>query len=271
MLADKRVTVLGAGKMGETLLSGLLGAGRLGPGSVRVTARREARAREVAERLGVEAATDNRAAVEGADVVLLCVKPFTVGAVLEEIGATLQPRQLLVSVAAGVPLATLEAPLAGPVPVVRSMPNTPCSIGRGMTGIAAGTHATDAHVQLVRELFEVVGRAVIVDEQHMDAVTGLSASGPAFLYIVIESLAEAGVKCGLPRKVATELAAQTVVGAGAMVIERGEHPAALKDEVTTPAGCTMDGILELEDGGLRVTLIKAVVKATERARGLGGA
>jgi len=268
-LKDRRVAVLGVGKMGETLLRGLLEAGRIVPASVCVTARRDERAREVSERLGVRALSSNAEAAQGSDVILLCVKPPTVQSVLTEVRDIVGPDQLVVSVAAGVTLPKLEAALAPGVPVVRSMPNTPCAVGRGMTGLSAGTHASEEHVQLARTLFEVVGRAVVVDEGHMDAVTGLSASGPAFLYIVIESLAEAGVKCGLPRSVATELAAQTVVGAGSMVIERGEHPAALKDEVTTPAGCTMDGILELEDGGLRVALIKAVVKATERAGDLG--
>jgi pyrroline-5-carboxylate reductase len=142
------------------------------------------------------------------------------------------------------------------------MPNTPCSIKRGMTAVCAGSNARAVHTELAQALFTPVGRVVTVDEAHMDSVTGLSASGPAFVYIIIESLAEAGVKVGLPRELATELAAQTVLGAASMVIETGEHPARLKDAVTTPAGCTIDG------GGLRVTLIKAVVKAAERAKAL---
>src|SRR5206468_1884545 len=150
------------------------------------------------------------------------------------------------------------------VPVVRAMPNTPALLKCGMSAIAPGKHARPEHLALARTIFDAVGRTVVVDEKHMDAITGLSASGPAFIYIVIESLAEGGVKVGLPRDLATELAAQTVLGSGAMVLETGEHPARLKDLVTTPAGCTIDGILELEDGGLRVTLIKAVVRATQR-------
>jgi pyrroline-5-carboxylate reductase len=154
------------------------------------------------------------------------------------------------------------------VPVVRAMPNTPCVVGAGMTGICKGSLADQNHLRLAQQLFESVGRAVIVDEKHMDAVTGLSASGPAFIYIIIESLAEAGVKVGLPRDVATLMAAQTVNGAARVVLETGDHPALLKEEVTTPAGCTIDGILELEEGKLRVTLIKAVVKAAQRAKEL---
>jgi pyrroline-5-carboxylate reductase len=148
------------------------------------------------------------------------------------------------------------------------MPNTPCAVGCGMTGIASGKHAGAAHLELARAMFAAVGRVVVVDEKHMDAVTGLSASGTAFVYVILESLAEGGVKMGLPREIATLLAAQTMQGAARMVLETGDHPAQLKDGVTTPAGCTIDGILELEDGKVRVTLIKAVVKATERAKEL---
>ena len=154
------------------------------------------------------------------------------------------------------------------VPVIRAMPNTPCAIGCGMTGLAKGKHATEAHLDVARELFESVGKVAVVDEKLMDAVTALSASGPAFIYVILESLAEAGVKTGLSRETATLLAAQTMSGAAQMVLVTGDHPALLKDGVTTPAGCTIDGLMELEDGKVRVTLIKAVVKAAERAREL---
>jgi pyrroline-5-carboxylate reductase len=207
-------------------------------------------------------------AVERADVILLAVKPQTVPIVVSEIGPVLKTSQLLISVAASVSTAFIEKHIPSPVPIVRAMPNTPCLLNKGMTGLAPGRNSTPEHVALAKFIFDSVGRTVVVDEKHMDAITGLSASGPAFVYIIIESLAEAGVKVGLPRDIATELAAQTVLGAGAMVLETAEHPAKLKDSVTTPAGCTIDGILELEEGGLRVTLIKAVVKATQRAKEL---
>ena len=267
MLRDKTIAVLGAGKIGETLLRGLLDAKLVRPRDVLVTAAHRERADALAEELGVRPA-DNREATRTADVLLLCVKPQKAHEVLTEIAEHLEPNKIVISVVASVTTARLEERLPPGIPVVRAMPNTPTYVKCGMTGLCRGRHAADEHLELARSMFEAVGRTVVVDEKHMDAVTGLSASGPAFLYIVIESLAEAGVKVGLPRDIATELAAQTVVGAGTMVIERGAHPAALKDEVTTPAGCTIDGILELEDGGLRVTLIKAVVKATERARDL---
>lgn len=265
-MAISRLAIIGAGKLGETLLKGLLDAGSIPPASVRVSAAHPERAAAVAARYGVTAAAGNAEAARDADLVLLCVKPQQVAPVLSELCDVLTPRQLLVSVAASASTRYIEERLAQPVPVVRAMPNTPAMIGLGMTAISAGRHADHGHLDIANAIFDAVGRTVRLDEQHMDAVTGLSASGPAFLYIVIEALADAGVKVGLPRHIATELAAQTVRGSGAMVLETGEHPAKLKDEVTTPGGTTIDGILELEDGGLRVTLIKAVVRATQRAQ-----
>jgi pyrroline-5-carboxylate reductase len=268
MLKDKKLAVIGAGKLGETLIKGLLEAGVIDVSNVVVTAGHQQRLDQLRERFGVSGTLSNRMAAESADIIILSVKPQTVPAVVTEISAALKPRHLLISVAASVSSAFIEKHISAPVPVIRAMPNTPCLLKKGMTGIAAGKNASREQVELAKFIFDAVGRTVVVDEKHMDAITGLSASGPAFIYIVIESLAEAGVKVGLPRDLATELAAQTVVGAGSMVIETGEHPAKLKDSVTTPAGCTIDGILELEEGGLRVTLIKAVVRATQRAKEL---
>ena len=268
MLKDKQLAVLGAGKLGEILLKGLLEAGVVQVENLIVTAGHQPRLDQLHERFGVTGTLSNSKASERADVVLLAVKPQTVPLVLSEISGSLKPSQILVSVAASVSTNFIEKHLASPVPVIRAMPNTPCLLKVGMTGIAPGKNATREHLGLAKFIFDSVGRTVMVDEKHMDAITGLSASGPAFIYIIIESLAEAGVKVGLPRDIATELAAQTVLGAGSMVLQTGEHPAKLKDTVTTPAGCTIDGILELEDGGLRVTLIKAVVKATQRAKEL---
>jgi pyrroline-5-carboxylate reductase len=215
---------------------------------------------------------DNREAVKGADVVLLTVKPQTVGQVLQEIAPEISESALVISVAASVPIGFVEQQLAAAsggkhnkTAVVRAMPNTPAAVDCGMTAICGGTHAQTEHLEMARTMFDAVGRTIVLDEKHMDAVTGLSASGPAFAYIILESLAEAGVKVGLPRDVATLLAAQMMKGAASVVLETGDHPALLKDAVTTPAGCTIDGILELEEGKLRVTLIKAVVKATSRA------
>lgn len=267
-LLHKRLAVIGAGKMGGILLRAFLDQKLVAPGHVSATVRHPERAEKLAKALGVRIGSDNAAAVRGADVVLLAVKPMQMAEVLEEIRGELKAGAVLVSVAASVPTKFIEQHLASQMAVVRAMPNTPCAIGCGMTGIARGTHATAAHVELAKAMFEAVGRVVVLDEKHMDAVTGLSASGVAFVYIVLESLTEGGVKVGLPRDVATLLAAQTMQGAARTVLETGDHPALLKDGVTTPAGCTIDGIMELEDGKVRVTLIKAVVKATERAKEL---
>jgi pyrroline-5-carboxylate reductase len=262
------MTVIGAGKLGEALIRGLIDAGAIPASGIVVTAGNAERSRQLAETLGVAAAISNAEAVRGADIVLLAVKPQQVARVLEEIGPALGTDQLLVSVAASVSTAFIGARLPRPVPVVRAMPNTAALIKRAITGVSRGAHATDDHLELARAIFSAVGRVVIVDEKHLDAITGLSASGLAFIYVVIESMAEGGVKMGLPRHLATELAAQTVMGAGAMVIETGAHPALLKDNVTTPAGTTIDGLLQIEEGGLRVTLIKSVMQATQRAKEL---
>lgn len=267
ILSDKRVAILGLGTMGGILLDAFLKQGLLTTDRVCATVRHSDNVPALADQFGVPVSTDNPASVRNADIVLLCVKPQTVREVAREIAAALDPGKLLISVAASVPTTVIEE-TAGEIPVVRAMPNTPCIVGCGMTGVCKGRFANSSHLDWTRRLFDAVGRTVVVDEKQMDAVTGLSASGPAFLYVILESLAEAGVKVGLPRDVATLLAAQTTHGAAAMVLETGSHPALLKDAVTTPAGCTIDGILELEEGKLRVTLIKAVVKATLRARDL---
>jgi len=267
-LSGKRVAVLGAGKMGGILLKALLDKGMLSPDTTTATVGHEERARCLTQKFGIPVSTDNRAAVRNADIIFVCVKPQVVQEVMEQIRPEISPNQTIISVAASVPTSHIEKALGHEVAVIRAMPNTPCALGCGMTAVCKGKFAGDAHLETACHLFSVVGRTVVVDEKHMDAVTGLSASGPAYIYIILESLAEAGVKVGLPRDIATLLAAQTTLGAATVVLETGEHPAQLKDAVTTPAGCTIDGILELEEGKLRVTLIKAVVKAAQRAKEL---
>lgn len=264
-LADKKLAVLGVGKLGGILLRAYLKQELFAPKRVTATVAHAEKAAALSKELGASVKTENRKAVQGADIVLLCVKPKVVAEVLQEIAPELDEKTLVISVAASVPTSYIEQHLSKKVPVVRVMPNTPSTVGCGMTGICRGAHAREEHLETARTMFNAVGRTVVVDEKNMDAVTGLSASGPAFAYIILESLAEAGVKVGLPRDVATLLAAQTMKGAASVVLETGDHPALLKDAVTTPAGCTIDGILELEEGKLRVTLIKAVVKATSRA------
>ena len=261
----QRLAIIGLGKLGGILARGFIEKGLIGKDQTAATVAHQSRADSLAGEFRFPVSTDNSAVVQNAEIVLLCVKPQNVGRVCQEIDSALSPSHLLISVAASVPTQYIEDHLTQHLPVVRAMPNTPCQVGDGMTAICAGRFADSDHLNLARKLFDTVGRTVILDEKHMDAVTGLSASGPAFIYVILESLAEAGVKVGLPRRTATLLASQTVLGAARVALETGSHPALLKDSVTTPAGCTIDGLLELEEGKLRVTLIKAVVKAVQRA------
>jgi pyrroline-5-carboxylate reductase len=201
-------------------------------------------------------------------LILLGVKPFQALALIEEVRPALTKEKTLISFAAAVKTRAIEDAAGLEIAVIRAMPNTPSALGAGAAALCRGRFVSAEKMELAERIFQTVGREVVVDEKHMDAVTGLSGSGPAYIYIIIEALAEAGVKVGLPRDIATELAAQTTFGAAKMVLETGYHPAMLKDAVTTPAGSTIDGIMALEEGGLRVTLIKAVMRATERAKQL---
>ncbi len=268
LFSGKRVAVLGAGKMGGIILRALLNEGMVTPDRACATVLYAHEVESATKTFKISVGQDNVAAVRDADVVFLAVKPQQVKEILESVRGVVRPDQVFISVAASVPTAFMEKALAAKVAVVRAMPNTPAFVRKGMTALCKGAYAEDKHIELAKTLFEAIGRTVIVEEKHMDAITGLSSSGPAYIYIIIESLAEAGVKVGLPRDMATLLAAQTTMGAASMVLETGDHPALLKDAVTTPAGCTIDGILELEEGKLRVTLIKAVVKAVSRAKEL---
>ncbi len=262
------VAVLGAGKMGGLLLQAFLKNHLFAPENLHGTVQHEERAIALSAQFGVDVSTDNVAAAQASDLILLGVKPVQVHDLVQQIRPALRPGKLLISFAASVKTRAIEEAAGMDIAVVRAMPNTPSMLAAGIAALCRGRFVTDEQMALAERVFQAVGRTVIVDEKHMDAVTGLSASGPAFIYIILESLAEAGVKVGLPRDVATLLAAQTTYGAARMVLETGYHPALLKDAVTTPAGCTIDGILELEEGGLRVTLIKAVMRAAQRAKEL---
>jgi len=262
------VAILGAGKMGGILLQAFLKENLFAAEKIHGTVGHAERALALSTQWGVDVSTNNLEAVRQADLILIGVKPFQVSELMAEIKPALTTAKTLVSFAASVKTRSIEEAAGIEIAVVRAMPNTPSALGAGAAALCRGRFVKDEQMELAQRLFETVGRTVLVDEKHMDAVTGLSGSGPAYLYIIIEALAEAGVKVGLPRDIATQLAAQTAYGASKMVLETGYHPALLKDAVTTPAGCTIDGILELEEGGLRVTLIKAVMRATERARQL---
>ncbi len=267
-LPHVRVAVLGSGKMGGILLQAFLKQNLFAPAQIHATVAHAERAVALSTQWGVDVSTSNLEAAKQADLILIGVKPFQVPDLVAEIKPALTAKKMIVSFAASVKTRAIEEAAGVDIAVVRAMPNTPSALGAGVAALCRGRFVSDAQMELAQRMFETVGRTVVVDEKHMDAVTGLSGSGPAYVYIIIEALAEAGVKVGLPRDIATQLAAQTAFGASKMVLETGYHPALLKDAVTTPAGCTIDGILELEEGGLRVTLIKAVMRATERARQL---
>lgn len=263
-----KLGIIGAGKMGEAILAGAFAKGLYSAKDVILSVRTEAHRQELEAKYGVKATLDNRELAKNSDIIVLSVKPKSVVDVVASIADVIPSGSLVISTAAGVPLDVIESRVRGSLAVIRTMPNMAVSVGEGMTVLSPGKNASESQIELAKGLFGAVGSVLVLEEAHMDAVTGLSGSGPAYIYIVIESMADGGVKMGLPRHVATQLAAQTVLGAAKTVLESGEHPAKLKDQVTTPAGVTIDGLLELEEGGLRVTLIKAVVKATERSRQL---
>jgi pyrroline-5-carboxylate reductase len=267
-ISKLRIAVIGAGKMGGILIQAFLAQKLFAPEQILATVAHADRAAALSSQWGIKVTTDNVAVAGAADLILLGVKPFQIPDVMEQIRPALTSKKALLSFAASVKTSAIEDAAGKEISVIRAMPNTPSMLGAGAAALCRGRFVKDEQMLLAERIFQTVGRTVIVDEKHMDAVTGLSASGPAFIYIILESLAEAGVKVGLPRDIATLLAAQTTYGAARMVLETGSHPALLKDQVTTPAGCTIDGILELEEGGLRVTLIKAVMRAAQRAKEL---
>ncbi len=264
----KKLGFIGAGNMGEALIRGLLAKSAASPSSIIASARRPERRAELKRTFEIEVG-DNVAVAAAADVLLLCVKPQIMVHVLREIAGALKPDTLLISVAAGVPLAAIERRLHRPTRLVRAMPNTPALVGAGATAIAAGEHATAADLEDAKRIFDSVGITLVLEEAQLDAVTGLSGSGPAYMFLIIEALSDAGVKVGLARSAAQQLAAQTVLGSAKLLLETGEHPGLLKDRVTSPGGTAIAGLHTLEAGGLRTTLIDAVEAATARARELG--
>ena len=264
------IAVIGCGTMGSAVAEGLIRSG-MRQEQLSLTVRSEASAAAARERLGLPVGTDNEAAVASAEVIIVAVKPHKARAVFRNAAACLgERRPLVISLAAGLSTADILSALGDDSwPVVRAMPNTPCLVGKGMVVLSPSPATGAEHVARARSFFSELGRVRVLGEEHMDAVTGLSGSGPAFVYLIIEALSEGGVMVGLPRQVATELAAQTVAGAADMVLQTGRHPAALKDDVTTPAGCTISALLTLEDGSLRSVLARGVQEATRAAAGLG--
>ncbi|HEY6458883.1 MAG TPA: pyrroline-5-carboxylate reductase [Polyangiaceae bacterium] len=268
-MKTKRLGFLGAGNMAAALIKGLLHGKVLPADQVTASDVKAERLEHLHAAHGIRTTTDNHALLRESDVVVLAVKPQAIDKVLSEIGGDVRPEQLVVSVAAGVPIEALEGRLPKGSRVVRAMPNTPAMVQAGATAIAGGAHAKPDDLRIAKELFEAVGRVVVLDEVLLDAVTGLSGSGPAYIMLVIEALADGGVKVGLHRDTALLLAAQTVYGSAALQLETGEHPGRLKDMVTSPGGTAIAGLHTLESGALRKTLIDAVEAATKRSIELG--
>ena len=259
-----KIGIIGVGKMGEMIIQGL-GASKH---EIKATTRSASTAQEVSRRFSIDCGTDNLKLASQSDVILLCTKPYQAEPILNLIRPALDKSKLLISICASISTEQISDWGGKKFSVIRAMPNTPCLIGEGMTVLCNGPNAQQEHFKIAEGIFNSLGKTVMIEESLMDGATGLSGCGPAYVYLMIESLSEAGVKVGLPRKVATLLAAQTLSGAAQMVLKRDIHPAAMKDEVTTPAGCTIDGLMALEEGKLRVTLIKAVLAATKRSKKL---
>lgn len=255
--------------MGSALGRGLVQAGASEPAKVIFSDPHSAHLNALKETLGVGSASSNAEAAQGASIVVVAVKPFNVASVLEEIRPIVATEQMVISIAAGVKIADIERGLRDGVPVVRAMPNSPAQVNSGACALSRGTHVLAHHLAATNEIFSSVGTVVEVPETLLDAVTALSGSGPAYVYLMIEALVDGGVKAGLPREIAHQLATQTVLGSARMVIETGKHPAQLKDMVATPGGTTIAALAALEQSGVRAALIDAVEKACERAKELG--
>jgi pyrroline-5-carboxylate reductase len=260
------VAIFGAGVMGETLLAGLIRAGRPASDLV-VTERREDRAAELREKHGVDVVSNVEAA-EKADTLVFVVKPQDMGALCDEIAPHVRPGALVVSLAAGITTEFLESHLPDGCPVVRVMPNTPALVDQGMAALAPGAHCDQEHLVEARQLLEAVGRVVVLDEKHLDAVTAISGSGPAYFFYIVEAMIEAGVFLGLPRSTATELVVQTCYGAATMLRETGEHPSVLREQVTSPGGTTVAALRTLDDHKVRAAFISALEAARDRSHEL---
>jgi len=260
--------IIGGGAMGAAFAKGVVASGVLKPREIVVADLDEPRLGKLADELGVRTTKDNVEAVSDADIVLLAVKPGVVAPVVEGIAGVVTAGQLVISIAAGVSLEAIESRLTTGIGVIRAMPNTPCQVGAGAIGFAAGTAVTRDQVEAAKRIFDAVGISYEVPENLINAVTGLSGSGPAYIYVMIEALSDAGVRVGLPRPIAVKLAAQTVYGAAKMVLDSGDHPAALKDMVTSPGGTTIAALDALEKAGFRSALIEAVKAARDRSEEL---
>jgi len=256
--------------MAEAMVRGLLRGNVFAPENVTVSGPREERMRELRDTYGVRATTNNRDAAS-ANIVVLSVKPQILSRVLDEVADAIDADALVISIAAGVPVAAIQSRLASGTRVVRAMPNTPALVDAAATAIAGGEHARESDLDDARRIFDAIGITVVLEESQLDAVTGLSGSGPAYVFLILEALSDAGVKVGLSRRTSQLLAAQTLLGSAKLLLETNEHPGRLKDMVTSPGGTAITGLHTLEHGGVRTTLMNAVEAATRRSRELGEA
>ena len=268
ILAGHKLGFLGGGAMAEALIAGILKKELLPSSQITVSDLSNPRLTYLQEKYSVVVSDNNRDLVTAADIVILAVKPFVVEKILLEVKNLFIQNKMIISIAAGLTTAYVEELIAVPVPVVRVMPNTPALIGAGISAVASGKYADQQAEEKAVAVFSAVGKTVLLQESLMDSVTGLSGSGPAYIYLILEALSDAGVRMGLPRDVATLLSAQTMIGAAGMVMETGEHVAVLKERVTTPGGTTVAGLFSLEEAGVRAALMKAVEAATVRSREL---
>jgi pyrroline-5-carboxylate reductase len=268
-MLQEKIGIIGAGKIGSAIVRGIISAGLVTKDHVMASDVSDALRQAIAKDLGIEVTPDNGKVCDFADTVILAVKPQIVDSVLKEVAKKMGKAKLLISVAAGVPLSRLEANLTQAARVVRVMPNIPCVVGAGASGYAGGAHATAKDMEMVGLVLNSFGIALPVEEKYLDAVTGLSGSGPAYVFLFIESLADGGVQMGLSRDVALKLALQTVYGSARMALESGKHLGELRDEVTSPGGTTIAGLYALEQKGFRGTVMDAVVNATRRSQELG--
>ena len=270
MLNNKTIAVIGSGNMGDALVSGLIGSKSSKPKNIICSDVRRDRLEQIKSRYKVRTTSNNLKAVSEADIVIYAVKPQLMAAVLIETSSKLDMSKLVISIAAGVPLAAMESCVEKNMRLIRVMPNIAAAVKEAATAIAAGEHATQEDIKLAMEIFNSIGKSVFLKENYlMDAITGLSGSGPAYIFLIVDALADAGVKMGLSRQESLFLAAQTVLGSAKLLIETQEHPGQLKDKVTSPGGTAIAGLATLESGGLRTTLINAVEAATNRSKELG--
>jgi pyrroline-5-carboxylate reductase len=266
----RTIGFIGTGNMAEAMIRGLLRGEDFPPDRISASAPRAERVNELKDKYGINATSDNKVPA-GAEIVVLSVKPQIMARVLDEVAETISPDALVISIAAGIPVATIQTRLASGTRVIRAMPNTPALVDAAATAIAGGEHAREADLADAKRIFDSIGLTVVLEESQMDAVTGLSGSGPAYVFLILEALSDAGVKVGLSRRTAQLLAAQTVLGSAKLLLETNEHPGALKDMVTSPGGTAITGLHTLENGGVRTTLMNAVEAATRRSKELGQA